>query len=101
MCTLKAISLVAERAATILCTIEVITAAAVVNIKHNVTKNNLPVMDDSVVYETWRKEVELWQEVTDIDKQKQAVTIYFAFRGKARDACILKKIKVNYWQMMA
>ena len=80
--------MVAERAATILCTIEVITAAAVVNIKHNVTKNNPPVLDDSVVYETWRKEIELWQEVTDIDKKKQAVTIYFALRGKARDACI-------------
>ena len=34
------------------------------------------------------KEITMWQEVTNIGKKKQAVTIYFALKGKACDACI-------------
>ena len=36
-------------------------------------------------YETWRREIELWQIVTDLEKSKQAVAIALSLRGKYRD----------------
>ena len=63
-----------------------IAASNTINFRNLVTKNNLLVFENNVVYETWKKEIALWHEVTDIDKKKQAVTIYFALEKNARNA---------------
>ena len=36
-------------------------------------------------YETWRREIEFWQLVADLDKKKQALPIALSLPGKYRD----------------
>jgi len=37
-------------------------------------------------YEQWRRDVEIWTELTDFDKSKQALAIHLALQGRARVA---------------
>ena len=56
-------------------------------LKNNVNKSNPPILEDNSLYESWRKDISLWRAITSEDKKKQGVLIYFALKGKARDAC--------------
>ena len=35
-------------------------------------------------YEQWRRDVEIWTELTDFDRSKQALAIHLALQGRAR-----------------
>ena len=45
-----------------------------------------PLFGKDVVYETWKKDIKIWQELTDLDKKKQALAIHLTLSGKARQA---------------
>ena len=40
-----------------------------------------PETDD---YLTWKKEAELWDQVTDVHKKKRGSTIFFKLKGRAK-----------------
>ena len=56
-------------------------AASVINIK-----SQPPILDDGISYEIWKKEIELWQKLTDLEVEKQGIAVHFSLRGKAREA---------------
>ena len=39
-------------------------------------------------YNTWRKEIEIWELVTSLDKSKRALMVFFSLEGKAREAVL-------------
>ena len=47
---------------------------------------NLPKLEDDACYETWKRDIEIWQELTDLPKPKQALAIHLSLSGKARVA---------------
>ena len=44
-------------------------------------------MLDDDYYDEWAREIEIWQMMTDLEKNKQGASIYFSLRGKARKCC--------------
>ena len=40
-------------------------------------------------YEQWRSDSEIWTELTDFDKSKQALAIHLALQGKAERVLLL------------
>ena len=57
----------------------------------NTTSNNggfrsPPVLDDSMSYESWKKQVKLWQICCRLDKTQQAPSLVLSLKGKAREA---------------
>ena len=50
-------------------------ASNTINCRNLVTKNKPPVLNNNIAYEPWKNKIASWQEVTSIDKEKQAVTI--------------------------
>ena len=47
---------------------------------------NPPKMDEDSAYESWKKDVELWTDLTDLPKGKQAIAIHLSLSGRARVA---------------
>ena len=47
---------------------------------------NPPAFNDGDDYEAWKNDVEMWSDVTDIAKEKQAVVVHLSLSGKARKA---------------
>ena len=45
-------------------------------IKNNVTKKTPPVLEDSTVYESCRKDIALWRAYTDLEVAKQGVPVH-------------------------
>ena len=45
-----------------------------------------PTLEDSTVYENWKKEIKIWQVFRDLPKMKQGPAIYLTLSGKAREA---------------
>ena len=43
-----------------------------------------PLLDNEEHYEQWRKNVEVWVELTDLDKKKHALAIHMQLRGRAQ-----------------
>ena len=39
-------------------------------------------------YETWKKELKIWQIATSVSVQKQASTVFLGLTGKAREAVL-------------
>ena len=37
-------------------------------------------------YSTWRKEMQIWELVTSLDKTKRALIVFLSLEGKAREA---------------
>ena len=50
-------------------------AASVINIK-----SQPPILDDGISYEIWKKEIELWQKLTDLEVEKQSIAFQFSLR---------------------
>ena len=46
---------------------------------------NPPVLDDSVNYECWKKDLAVWELYTGTEKSKRGPRLYLCLRGKARD----------------
>ena len=44
-----------------------------------------PAMKDDVPYPEWKKEIELWSDITELPKEKQGGALYFVLQGDARD----------------
>ena len=42
-----------------------------------------PKLGEDTPYETWKNEVNMWQLITDLDKNKQALAIGLSLSGKA------------------
>ena len=42
--------------------------------------------EDETDYEQWKEDVDLWTELSDIDKSKQAIAIHLSLTGRARSA---------------
>ena len=46
---------------------------------------SLPKLNEEC-YETWKKDVLIWSELTDLPKNKQALALHLSLEGKARAA---------------
>ena len=45
-----------------------------------------PVLTKDITYNTWKKELGIWQAFTSIDKKNQAPAIFLTLSGQAREA---------------
>ena len=46
-----------------------------------------PKLKDGEDYEEWAREIEIWQIVTDVPKDKQGALIYLSLEGQPRQCC--------------
>ena len=46
---------------------------------------NPPGMSEGLSYEDWKTELEIWANVTDLDKKKQGSAVFLSLQGKARE----------------
>ena len=44
-----------------------------------------PKFEEGSCYESWKRDVNLWTKLTDLDKKKQATAIYLSLTGQARN----------------
>ena len=49
---------------------------------------NPPAFTDGKSYETWKNEIHMWQSLTELAKDKQALAISLSLSGRARDAAM-------------
>lgn len=47
-----------------------------------------PKLDDESVYETWKRDIGIWCELTDLPKKKQALAIHLSLTGRVRVASL-------------
>ena len=47
-----------------------------------------PSLEKCTSYETWLKEIEIWQTFTDLDPKKQGAAIFLTLEGQAREAVL-------------
>ena len=52
-----------------------------------------PVLDDDSVYVDWLKELEVWEELTDLPDEKKALAVFAALQGKTKKAALQMEIK--------
>ena len=52
-----------------------------------------PALSKSTSYETWLKELEIWQAFTDLSIEKQGPAIFLTLEGKAREAALELEVK--------
>ena len=45
-----------------------------------------PKLNNSASYETWKRDIEIWCDLTDLVETKRALAIHLSLQGKARDA---------------
>ena len=62
--------------------------------KSDIVKNmssfkNPPVhTDDNLGYDAWRKEISVWQRVTDLEEKRKALAIVLSLKGKYKDVAM-------------
>ena len=47
-----------------------------------------PSLSKSTSYETWLKEIQIWQTFTDLEPKKQGPAIFLTLEGQAREAVL-------------
>lgn len=47
-----------------------------------------PALREDVPYESWKKEINIWQLFTTLEKKKQGLAIFLSLEGKAREAVL-------------
>lgn len=47
---------------------------------------NPPKLEDDSAYESWRKDINIWTDLTELPKGKQALAIHLSLSGRARSA---------------
>ena len=47
-----------------------------------------PALREDVPYENWKKEINIWQRFTTLEKKKQGLAIFLSLEGKAREAVL-------------
>ena len=52
------------------------------------TYKNPPKFDTDMPYERWKNELEVWQLVTELDKDKRALAVTLTLTGRAREAAL-------------
>ncbi len=55
---------------------------------HHDNKNDIkapPALKEDVPYENWKKEINIWQLFTTLEKKKQGLAIFLSLEGKARE----------------
>ena len=50
------------------------------------TYKNPPKLEADMPYESWKNELEVWQLVTDLDKNKRALAVTLTLTGRAQEA---------------
>ena len=45
-----------------------------------------PKLESDDQYETWKNDIEIWRELTDLPKEKQALAMHLSLTGRARVA---------------
>ena len=53
-----------------------------------------PALKDDISYESWKKEISIWQRFTTLDKKKQGLAIFLSLDGKAREIVLELDIEV-------
>ena len=53
-----------------------------------------PTLNDSVSYDSWKKQVQLWQICCRLDKKQQAPSLVLSLQGKAREAGLELEVNV-------
>ena len=48
-----------------------------------------PALDEEILYETWKSEIDIWRLMTDVEKERQALALVLLLSGQARQ-CALK-----------
>ena len=60
---------------------------------------NPPEMRDDLLYSDWKKELSIWEDFTELAKNKQGPAVYLTLKGKARETVLaevdIKKIKTD------
>ena len=54
-------------------------------------KNNIktpPALREDIPYESWKKEINIWQRFNTLEKRKQALAIFLSLEGKAREVVL-------------
>ncbi|CAF3728347.1 unnamed protein product [Rotaria socialis] len=47
-----------------------------------------PSLSEDICYESWKKEIQIWQAFTELSKKKQAPAIFLSMTGKSREAVL-------------
>ena len=47
-----------------------------------------PALREDIPYESWKKEIQIWQRFTSLEKEKQALAIFLSLEGKARETVL-------------
>jgi len=47
-----------------------------------------PELNDEKSFKDWKKEIEIWQLATEVNKEKQAAMIFLSLKGKSREAVL-------------
>ena len=47
-----------------------------------------PALSKSSSYENWKKELQVWEKLTDVSKSKRGLTVLLSLEGKAKDAIL-------------
>ena len=49
---------------------------------------NPPEMRDDLLYDDWKKELQIWSMFTDLEKKRQGPAIFLTLKGKARETIL-------------
>ena len=60
-----------------------------------VSFKNTPEMRDDLLYDYWKKELQIWCMFTDLEKKHQVPAIFLTLKGKARETPSLDKLYVK------
>ena len=52
-----------------------------------------PTLKSGEDFENWKRELKIWQRVTDLEKKKQVPSIYLSLKGPARQCCADIKVE--------
>ena len=52
-----------------------------------------PLLTDKTHYQDWKKEVEVWEELTDLTNEKKALAVFASLEGKAKKTALQLEIK--------
>ena len=47
-----------------------------------------PALSKSSSYENWKKELKVWEKLTEVDEKKRGLTVLLSLEGKAKDAVL-------------
>ena len=55
--------------------------------------DSLPILANSEDFEEWKRDIQIWNAVTEVDKKKQGPILYRSLEGQAKKACSSIKVE--------